>query len=169
MKKVLLLLTLIAAAFSAAQAQRAKSVLLAGEAAGQLAKQCSRPSPADYIDTWTPTKEQIAEMEAKFADIAKLKVKSCCIEGAKVANPDEWYMQYAPLVWQNKKVIYISGISTTEPPAATCFDYDSGGMTKAACDWKKRAIVICDGGKSWGVIYDVESRKFTDLTVNGVG
>ena len=34
--------------------------------------------------------------------------------------------------------------------------------------WKEKAIIICDGGKSyWGVVYNVTKRKFENLAFNG--
>jgi hypothetical protein len=153
---------------TAVQAQRAKSALLSASEAKNLTKQCSRPSPDDFTDTWEPTVDQIKMMEAQLKDIAKLAVKSCCAIGEQVRDPTEWYLQYAALVWRGKKIIYISGISR-QKPIGPCFDKD-GIITEESCEyWKYRADVVCDGGTSWGVIYDVSSGKFSDLAMNGVG
>ena len=166
--KISILAFLIVAGFAGAQAQRAKSVLLPSDEAKKLANQCSRPSPSDFTDTWQPTAEQIKKMESKLDDIAELSVKSCCIVGASVERPNDWYMQYAALVWKGKKTIYISGISTQEPESSPCWDKD-GIITDLHCaSWKQRAAIVCDGGTQWGVIYDVETQKFSELAMNGV-
>ena len=34
--------------------------------------------------------------------------------------------------------------------------------------WKEFAIIICDGGNAWGVIYDPQTGKFSNLSVNGI-
>ena len=167
--KTILLLVIVTATVAVALAQRARSVLLPAPEAKRLAKQCSRPSPSDFTDTWVPTVDEIKTMEARLKDIAKLKVKSCCIVGDQVENPQEWYLQYAALVRKGKKIIYISGISVTEPERGPCFDKD-GIVTDEHCEfWKHHAEVVCDGGTQWGVIYDVSTGKFSDLAVNGVG
>ncbi len=161
-------LLIIATAVICVNAQRSKSALLPADEAKKLAKQCSRPSPDDFSGTWEPTAKQIKTMEMDLNDITKLKVESCCIIGDQVANPDDWYLQYAALIWKGKKIIYVSSVST-EKPRGYCFDKD-GIITDTSCEyWKQHAAIVCDGGTQWGVIYDVSTGKFSDLAVNGVG
>ena len=77
-------------------------------------------------------------------------------------------MQYAALVWHSKKIIYISAISRDHPVA---YIIDLTTMTFGTTPsetWKTFAEIVCDGGTSWGVIYDVDTGKFSDLAVNGV-
>jgi hypothetical protein len=106
-------------------------------------------------------------MESKLGQISQLRTK-CCIEGVQIEDPNRWYMQYVGLVWKGKKVIYINAISTRKPEGA-CYN-EKREITDESCElWKQHAYVICDGGNSWGVIYDVTTGKFSDLSVNGVG
>lgn len=147
---------------------RERSALLKGEEAKALAKQCSRDSPSDFTDTWVPPPEIISEMESRFDRISKLKAE-CCIRGVKIEKPNDWYMQYAALVWKGKKVIYINAIGRDKPTALSVDDNwvfsESPGER-----WRSSAVTVCDGGEAyWGVIYDTETREFSDLAVNGVG
>ena len=87
MSKIIVGFALILACVAWAFAQRPKSTLLIGKEAERLADQCSRPSPKNFTGTWESSNDQIAEMESKFNDIAKLKAVSCCIKGARVDKP----------------------------------------------------------------------------------
>lgn len=108
-------------------------------------------------------------MEAKLGDISRLKAKKCCIRGDSVKNPNDWYLQYAGLVWKGKKIIYVGGISIEEP-LGPCIDKDMVITSMTGCSaWKERAYIVCDGGVTWGVIYDIKNGKFSDLAVDGIG
>ncbi|MFN0277938.1 MAG: hypothetical protein ACKVRN_04975 [Pyrinomonadaceae bacterium] len=150
-----------------AQTTREKSVLLTGEEAKKLAAQCSRLSPSDFTHTWIPSQKQINTMEVNLGGISRLKAKACCIGGERIENAEQWYLQYAALVWKGRKIIYISAVST-EKPLGPCFDKD-GIIFDEFCEyWKQRASIVCDGGTNWGVIYNVASGKFSNLAVNGI-
>ena len=150
-----------------AQSIREKSALLKGDEAKRLAKQCSRESPSDFTSTWEPTLDDIVQMEKRLPQISSLKAK-CCIEGQSVENPKQWYLQYAALVWHGENIIYVSAIGREQPKDFT--RDPSGRFIEVPSDnWKAFAIIICDGGNSWGVIYHPGTQKFTDLSANGIG
>ena len=92
-------------------------------------------------------------MESRFSQIKKLRVKKCCIQGAQIKNPEEFYMQYVGIIIDGKKLIYINAFSESNPDEV----------------WKKSAVNICDGGNAWGVLYNPETKKFYDLAINGIG
>jgi hypothetical protein len=142
--------------------QGSKSVLLPVSQAKTVSDQCSRPAPNDFSDTWEPNQAQIEEMEWKLNDISKLEVKSCCIIGGRVEEPGDWYRQYVGLIWHGRKVIYINGVSRDKPNYKVIRD----GMVIG--DWTTDAVMVCDGGTAWGVIYDVRTKTFSELAVNGV-
>jgi hypothetical protein len=149
-------------------AQRERSALLKGEEARRLAKQCSRDSPSDFSELWEPSADDIRKMEARLSDISGLRAK-CCIEGASIEQPSKWYLQYAALVWHGKKIIYVSAIGRQQP---TDFvrDETTGKLTEVPSNsWKEFAVIICDGGNAWGVVYDPKTGKFSDLSINGIG
>src|SRR5688572_5927499 len=106
--KLLIAFLFIAIAASSSFAQRARSALLPSSEAKDLTKPCSRPGPSDFSDTWEPSSENIVKMESGLSKISRLKVKSCCVEGVAIKNPDEWYLQYVGIVRNGKKLIYIS-------------------------------------------------------------
>jgi hypothetical protein len=161
MKKTSILIIVALSFVMGVRAQRTKSALLPVSQAKALAEQCSRDSPRDYTDTWIPTTEQIRDMESKLGDISKLKAE-CCIQGETIRNPERWYLQYVGLVWHGKKIIYISAPDVDEPVYKLVVD----GVVKG--DWRSIVIRVCDGGSSWGVIYDSATHKFSNLSVNGV-
>jgi len=136
---------------SIVSAQRAKSILLPEKEAKNATDQCSRNSPREISGTWTPSQDDIKKMESKLSDIKKLRAK-CCIEGEKVENLDHYYMQYVGIIFKGKKLIYINAFADDNPGEF----------------WKETSVIICDGGTAWGVLYDPESGKFFDLSVNGV-
>jgi len=69
----------------------------------------------------------------------------------QVADPEDFYMQYIGIVVKGKRLIYINAFAFEEPPS-----------------WKEHAVITCDGGVDWGVLYDPETGKFSDLAINGV-
>jgi hypothetical protein len=136
-----------------ASAQREKSAVLPASEAKRATNQCSRPSPDKFTDTWQPSEAEIKEMESRFSQIKKLRVKECCIQGEQIENPERYYMQYVGIVAEGKRLIYINAFAP--------IDANEG--------WKDNAVVICDGGNAWGVLYDPKAKKFYDLAINGVG
>ena len=148
-------------------AQREKSVLLPVSEAKAVTKQCSRPSPEDFSETWQPSNEEIIEMEANFAKIKKLKVKKCCIRGAQIENPEKFYMQYVGIIVSGKKLIYINAFGKFG--TIGFIQNDDGSLTETTSDhWKKSAVIVCDGGNEWGVLYNPKTKKFFDLAINGI-
>jgi hypothetical protein len=151
LRRITVLIIMMACAFPAI-AQREKSTLLPATEAKTATHQCSRPSPQKFNDTWQPSESIIKDMESRFSQIKKLRVKKCCIVGAKIKNPDKYYMQYVGIIIDGKNLIYINAFS----------DNDFKG-------WKEKAVITCDGGNDWGVIYDPKLKKFYDLAINGIG
>ena len=136
-----------------ANSQRTKSTLLPVSEISRAIQQCSRPGPEKYSDTWQPSELEIQEMESRFEQIKKLTVKECCIQGARIEDPERYYMQYVGIIINKQRLIYINAFAASTP-------YEG---------WKENAINICDGGTAWGVLYDPKSKEFHDLAINGVG
>jgi len=151
MKQILFSGCLLFLVSTGALAQRERSALLPASEVKAVVNQCSRPSPTEFTGTWAPSKEELTEMESRFAEIRKLTVLECCIQGEKIKDPERFFMQYAGIVLGGKKLIYINAIPG-----------DPGDF------WKEKAVVICDGGTAWGVLYDPMTKKFSSLAVNGI-
>jgi hypothetical protein len=106
-------------------------------------------------------------MEANFSKIKKLKVKKCCIRGAQIENPENFHMQYVGIVIGGKKLIYINAF----PGSLTIGlrqNEDSTFTSEKSDHWKTSAIIVCDGGNAWGVLYNLKTKKFFDLAINGI-
>jgi hypothetical protein len=150
-------------------AQRKMSALLPASEAKAVTKQCSRPSPEVFSGTGEPSQKEILEMEANFAKIKKLKVKKCCIRGAQIEAPEEFYMQYVGIVVDGKKLIYVNAFGEF----GTLGILENGDSNKSIVTlvqtdhWKMNAVRVCDGGHEWGVLYNPKTQKFFDLAING--
>ena len=90
-------------------------------------------------------------MESRLSRIARLRTRSGII-GVRIKHPERYYRQYLGIISKNRKFIFINALCDDKPP-------DS---------WRERLSDVCDGGCSWGVVYDVATGKFSHLEMNGV-
>lgn len=126
-------------------------VLLDGDQASILIHQCSRESPVAIQSVWTPSTEILEQMESHLTEITKLKAKICCGIGNSVDDVNAYYRQYAGLVVEDRKLVYINALAR------------KSGIK----DWRTQAVLHCGGGRSfWGVMYDPASKIFFDLAFN---
>lgn len=124
-----------------------KGVILSGPEGRMLLQQCSRMSPEEVTGFWTPSGEEIEQLEAAFFEFIKDK---------RPPNRDfllnDYYRQYTGFMRGGKKFIYVNGFS----------------HTRKGHDWRRIAYVVCDGGGSFfGVEYDMETKRFSHLEYNG--
>jgi hypothetical protein len=132
-------------------------VLLPESAAHEVARQCSRGGVPDFEATWTPTPHDILEMEERLpalnADLFSFPPRSWLCLALRGYNLNDYYLQYSGMIEKGRYLIYINAFM----------------MGKDARDWRHTPYIACDGGTSlWGVVYDVATRTFHDLMVNGV-
>ncbi len=120
--------------------------LLYGEQARTLAKQCSRPPLTNIKGHWVPSSNQLSKLEkqldqylsAKYPEIRK--------------NIGQLYFQYAGLIRNKKKIIYINTIDH---------------YTQTNPDWRHTAMIVCDGGDMfWGLEYDPNTEEFSEMSFN---
>jgi len=90
-------------------------------------------------------------MESHLSRIAGLRTESGII-GVQIEHPDRYYRQYLGIIIENRKFVFINAFCDDKPTE----------------DWTDRIVDVCDGGCSWGVVYDVETGKFSHLEMNGV-
>jgi hypothetical protein len=127
-------------------------VLLEGDKAAVLIHQCSRESPVAIQSVWTPSMSVLETMESRLPAISKLESKICCGLGARVADVAVFHRQYAGLVIEGRKLIYINAFA----------------RTASINDWRQQPVMNCGGGQAyWGVLYDPASEVFFDLAFNG--
>lgn len=131
--------------------KRNRSVVLPESAAQQIAQPCSRPGPPKFDGTWKPTDADIHAMESRLTRVSRLRSKSGVI-GARIEHPDRYYRQYVGIIVGKRKLIYINAFCDDEPPSY----------------WQERPVNVCDGGCSWGVVYDIVTGEFSHLELNGV-
>jgi hypothetical protein len=144
-------LLLLATTVSVAQT-KIRWALLPESAADQANQLCSRPGPPKFKGTWKPTETDIQTMESRLPRISRLRAKSGII-GERVENPGRYYRQYLGIVIENRKFIFINAVCVDKPPE----------------NWRDTVVDVCDGGCSWGVVYDIETGEFSHLEMNGVG
>lgn len=152
--KILLTLLLMMSGWLAAGSQAGEQswVLLDGDQAAILIHQCSRESPVAIQSVWTPSAEILEDMESRLTAISRLEASICCGIGASVDDVNAYYRQYAGLVVEDRKLIYINA-----------FAHNAGIK-----DWHTQPVLHCGGGRSfWGVLYDPASKLFFDLAFNG--
>ena len=129
------------------------STVLPGSAAQELSRPCSRPGPPLFSETWQPSEEDIANLEAKLRALQGRRAGLCCLLGAKLRDPGMYYRQYLGIVVDGKKVIYVNAFEAEQPPAS----------------WRTEPVDYCDGGTaSWGAVFDPAGEDFRGLAFNGV-
>jgi hypothetical protein len=64
------------------------------------------------------------------------------------------------VIIKNKKYIYINAFPASEIEI----------LKKQGQDPSKAPMIVCDGGEGfWGVLFDIESKTFSNLSFNGYG
>jgi hypothetical protein len=112
-----------------------------------LIKQCSRSSPTNVSDYWSPSPSQVIAIEKLLPELIRKSGHKLNLSGS--------YRQYLGVTRQGKKVIYLNSF-----PRAVA--------ESAHLDWRTKALVICDGGAAfWGVEFDPDDNTFHNLEFNG--
>jgi hypothetical protein len=134
---------------STSPTQSGRATLLPETEAKGVSALCSRDSPK--VDkAWTPADSELALMESHLDKIAKLRSNGGMV-GVQIKHPGQSYRQYVGVMMEGHKYIYINGI-----------------CGKPSARWRERLEDVCDGGCNWGVLYNMETHKFSDLTTKGV-
>ena len=131
-------------------AELAPSVLLTGEEGRRLLDQCSRSTPSEIDGFWTPSLEDIEILESLLGSVRRRKSEGCCLSGGRIRDPFSYFRQYVGVLVSGKNFVYVNA------------------FRRGSSAWSSRAEIICDGGLSaWGILFDVETRKFVQLAING--
>ena len=121
----------------------------------ELLNQCSRGTPGPIETTWTPSAQDVAQLESRLLPYLRDQRPAAYPEGK---TPD-LIRRYAGYVIKGRRVIYLDaavpeslGYSVTETYELPDKPYNS----------------VCDGGPSFfGVEYDVKAKTFSNLLENG--
>ena len=126
-------------------------VLLPETEADHAKQPCSRPGPPKFNGTWKPTQKDIQTIESRLQRIARLRTRSGII-GLQIKHPARYYRQYLGIIINNRKFIFVNAFCDDTAPEF----------------WREVLIDACDGGCSWGVVYNVATGRFSHLEMNGV-
>jgi hypothetical protein len=108
-------------------------------------------APSSHAEGREPTLGDINDVEADLAQITALS-NTDSDPSRHIDSPRDYYRQYLAVSMGGKRKIYVNALCT--------IDQDT--------NWRKRLIVVADGGKCfWHAMYDVSTRKFSELSVNG--
>lgn len=128
--------------------------------AAQMLNLCSRPAPA-FEGSWALQESDVEQLERDLPRLRGMKARGCCLRGARVGDVDAYVRQYVGLTIDGRRYVYINAF-----PASSLEGWPE---TVPVPDWRRELYDVCDGGSSWGVLYDVTSRRFSDLSFNGIG
>jgi hypothetical protein len=132
-----------------------KSSILQPKYGKDVIKQCSRADVLNAKSFWKVDEQSKNLLEQNFKKVLELEAVCCLVEGWKIKDLSKHAYQYMGIIIGGKKLIYISA-----------YDIKDADMP----EWKTRPIRVCDGGSSyWGVLFDVASTSFKELSINGGG
>lgn len=136
-------------------AMPADAVVLPGAAIPAMLRQCSRQAPTAGEGGWQPGAADIAAVETAAA--AALRERHASGDPDWSRFPRDWRRQYVGIVRGGRRFIY--------------GNFYSRGVDEDARDpdqWRREPIIVCDGGSAFfGVEYDVEAGRLTQLAFNG--
>lgn len=132
---------------ASAQIDRAKIIILQG---AELLHQCSRETPPSADGTWNPTLSDVQKLEALLPSM--LVERGSRLDAERVL--DQSARQYAGFIRNGRRYLYGS--------------FFPADLTRAAPEWRTKAIAVCDGGPSvFGLEMDFENGTISHLSFNG--
>lgn len=119
-----------------------------------ILQQCSRQAPAVGEGGWRPGTADIAALEAAAA--VALRKRRVTNDPDWSRFPQAWRRQYVGITRGGRRFIY-----------GNVFPGDAGNAGDPD-QWRREPMIVCDGGPAFfGVEYDVEGRRITQLAFNG--
>jgi hypothetical protein len=110
--------------------------------------------PESNIGSWEPTVGDMSDIEANLSQIPALS-KEDPDPNKHIDNPDEYFRQYGAVVIDGRRTILVNAFCT--------IGQDNSGR------WRKHLVLVSDGGKCyWKAMYDVDTARFTKVSVNGI-
>jgi hypothetical protein len=129
-------------------------VILDGTNVQAMLRQCSRMTPATGESSWLPSPADVAALEAALP-AALAAAGRAEVRGA----PRGWRRQYVGIVRGGRRFIYGNFLP---------FGPENDEIRPDPQRWRQQPEIICDGGPAFfGVEYDVEARRFTQIAFNG--
>ena len=129
---------------------KTRFTVLPESAAEKATRMCS--GPLRFDGTWRPKYDDVRSIESHLRAVSDLRN----VSGRRIEHPRQYYRQYLGIIVNNRKLIYINAFCDSD---ITRHERHS-----------KRLVNICDGGSCfWGAVYDVATKQFSDLRINGSG
>src|SRR5262249_34358175 len=134
----------------------ATRTILAGDQAMALSHQCSRASPGPVSGQWTPSNDDLEQLEKPLESVLTGQL----VISGSTAAPADYYRQSAGYIINGRRVIYVNGVNRSVVN-------DDANATHPI-DWRTQAISICDGGTlTFGAEYDEDTRQLSKFAFNG--
>lgn len=132
----------------------AGAVVLPAAAIPTILRQCSRQAPQPGEGGWQPGAADIAALETAVA--AALRERRIANDPDWSRFPQDWRRQYVGITRGGRRFVY-----------GNAFPGDAGNAGDPD-QWRREPAIVCDGGPAFfGVEYDVEARRITQLAFNG--
>lgn len=120
-------------------------------------KQCSREVPEKMKSFWAVEDSDVIILHENLKKITTLKAELCCQTNGIIQSLDKYVFQYFGVTINRKRFIYINAF-----PISDLKDKE----IKAR--WKSSIVSVCDGGDYfWGVLFNLETKEFEQLAING--
>jgi hypothetical protein len=150
------LVTGLAAAIAAPVWKTKDGVVFPPDKAKTLLAQCSRGAPSGVTGFWAPEHAQIVQLEMLLPGLLENQ-----LSGQRHPPVQYYKRQYAGLIMQNRRVIYVNGFASYPDDPYEKKERESG-------KWRTRAEMVCDGGPAFfGVEYDPSTEAFAHFEFNG--
>jgi hypothetical protein len=148
-RSLLALGTLLVSQFALADAPA--SYILPASLGPAVLNQCSRSSPQNVEEFFTPDPGDVADMEVRLAPYIKNRSSHIHFE--------TYGRQYVGFTKKGRRYLYGNFFNLKL--------FDSSFPLKNP---QSKPVVICDGGENfWGIVYSLDSQSFSELHFNGVG
>ena len=120
-------------------------VIVPVRAAADVLNQCSRLTVSPIEGFWRPDPATVVELESRLPLFLMYE--------SRLQPLTSYVRQYAGVVSHGRRVVYVSFLAA-----------------RLGSEWQNQAVVLCDGGNNgWGVAFDVGTKTFGDLNINGAG
>lgn len=118
-------------------------VIVPVSAAPELLNQCSRETVSPVASYWRPTPSMIGDLEMRLPTFLSYE--------SRLQPLASYVRQYTGVVSEGRTLIYASFVTVP-----------------ADIPWQRQVVLLCDGGnRAWGVAFDVDSKTFDAVRING--
>jgi hypothetical protein len=144
----------IACAASIQSLDPSLGTIFPAEKARELLQQTCLQVPNNVTGTWTPTADEIRELERRLPEaLAKVNPNWAHENASRFAR------QYGGLEIKSQQLIYINAF----PVGLTHARVEGMPNSYRRPDWHSHAIIMCDSGGVFGAEYDPQTKEFSNF------